>query len=180
MCHKHYKRWKKYGDPLYTEYRPRSMQLEEFSLWFWQQLTCLDNGCWEWNHGLANKYGYVNTSTLFELNSNRTHVIAWMLANNTMTIPKDKPCVLHSCDNPPCCNPKHLRLGTVLENNEDMKRRQRNKMKLTDEQVMSIRQEYKTDKVTLKTLAAKYGISKSMVSMIVNYKQRANAALKRA
>jgi hypothetical protein len=27
--------------------------------------------------------------------------------------------VMHSCDNPPCCNPGHLILGTPLENSHD-------------------------------------------------------------
>lgn len=33
---------------------------------------------------------------------------------------------LHSCDNPPCVNPKHLRWGTQAENIDDMMRRRRN------------------------------------------------------
>jgi hypothetical protein len=32
---------------------------------------------------------------------------------------------LHSCDNPPCCNPKHLRWGTQQENVQDIFKRGR-------------------------------------------------------
>jgi hypothetical protein len=33
--------------------------------------------------------------------------------------------VMHSCDNPPCCNPNHLSLGTRKQNAEDMAAKKR-------------------------------------------------------
>lgn len=46
----------------------------------------------------------------------KTHRIAHALFNG----PIEDLCVLHACDNPPCCNPAHLRTGTIADNQRDM------------------------------------------------------------
>lgn len=54
--------------------------------------------------------------------------------------------VCHTCDNPPCCNPAHLFIGTSQDNHDDASRKGRTtqgekswKAKLTDAHVRSIR-----------------------------------------
>jgi hypothetical protein len=69
--------------------------------------------CWLW-HARLWKSGYGS----FSVNGRdeRAHRVAWALANGP--IPEGM-CVLHRCDNPPCCNPAHLFLGTPAVNARD-------------------------------------------------------------
>jgi HNH endonuclease len=71
-------------------------------------------GCWLFT-GYLNPKGY---GTLhFRGRPHLTHRIAWTLFRGE--IPPDQ-CVLHRCDVPACCNPDHLFLGTLTDNNRDM------------------------------------------------------------
>ena len=87
---------------------------------------------------------------------------------------------LHSCDNPPCCNPRHLRPGTKLENGRDKVERGRAKgasnpgesngsSKLKTDQVRLIR-ELRFRGATLREVASAFGVSEALVSMIDNRK----------
>lgn len=68
--------------------------------------------CWEWTAG-RNDGGYGTTGWQGRLVL--AHRLAFELATGTSTALK----VLHSCDNRPCCNPKHLREGTQAQNVQD-------------------------------------------------------------
>ena len=79
-----------------------------------QQYTKTDLGpCEEWQK-YRDKAGYGHRS--FKGKHMLSHRVAWILANGE--IPEGM-CVLHKCDNPPCCNPNHLFLGTLNDNIQD-------------------------------------------------------------
>jgi hypothetical protein len=80
--------------------------------------------------------------------------------------------VMHLCNNPPCCNPAHLRIGTAAENMAYMVacgralivERQAH-AKLTAADVMAIRKRRASGE-TMQRIADDYGVSSSHVSYI--------------
>lgn len=87
--------------------------------------------------------------------------------------------VRHTCDNPRCINPEHLVLGTNQDNVNDRVSRGRSHRpvgalhpgsKLTEEQVLAIREEYNIPGTRYKHLAEKYGICEKQVGNIINRK----------
>jgi hypothetical protein len=74
--------------------------------------------CWEWTGSLAKGYGQMKVDGEVL----RTHRIAYEIENGPL---EDGEHVLHSCDNPLCANPAHLRAGTHDENMDDKRIRGR-------------------------------------------------------
>ena len=81
-------------------------------------------------------------------------------------------CVLHHCDNPPCCNPRHLYLGTQKDNALDMYKRNRKVRKigiehplskLNDEKVIKILKDKNTCNYRL---SLKYGVNSGTIYYI--------------
>jgi hypothetical protein len=80
--------------------------------------------------------------------------------------------VCHRCDNPPCCNPAHLFLGTHLDNNRDCKAKGRNTAgerhhtaKLDEDQVRAIRARRATGELGI-DLASEFGVTPALISAI--------------
>lgn len=94
--------------------------------------------------------------------------------------------VRHACDNPPCCRPDHLLIGTQHDNVRDMHERGRAGhgelrgaahplARLTDAQVTEIRAS-RAQGALIRELAERYGIGTSQVSRICRGMSRADVA----
>lgn len=77
---------------------------------------------------------------------------------------------LHKCDNPPCCNPDHLFLGTQTQNMQDCSLKGRKEHKLSNAQVLAIRNDPRPGA----TVARDYGIGNQHVSRIRLWQRRTN------
>lgn len=69
--------------------------------------------CWNWKAGkISGGYGEWRIRNGYEY----AHRLAFQLSSGRQA----KRMVLHSCDNPSCCNPSHLREGSCKDNSRDM------------------------------------------------------------
>ena len=143
----------------------------EITIRFWSKaiLTANDDLCWIWQRG-KDKFGYGRFK--FGESTQYANRIAWQLTYGE--IPSGLK-VLHTCDNPSCINPKHLFLGTTLDNNRDRAIKGRNAWgekngnhKFTVEQVRYIRQRYAQGGISVRELGREVGMSKAQVSKIIN------------
>lgn len=137
---------------------------------FWRRVARRgESECWEWSgsrhpHG----HGYV----VLRGKVSYAHRKAWELANGR-TVPAGMS-VCHKCDNPPCCNPAHLFIGTHQENMADaaakgraMRGERHVYAKLSDENVREIRRRYANGEGVCH-LARVYGVYHGAITKIVH------------
>lgn len=144
---------------------------------FWSKVNKTNN-CWEWTGSSSNGYGY------FRINKDKTmsaHRFSWKLHKGSIPTGTGHhgTCVLHICDNRKCVNPKHLFLGTIQDNVDDMyaknrqvtlKREEHNMAKLTQKEVDVIRIIYDLGSVTQRKIAKMFGVSQTDIHYIINNK----------
>lgn len=128
-----------------------------------------EDECWEWQAARSLDYGVI---AIGGGECGRAHVVAWEIANG-QSVPEGM-LVRHTCDNPPCTNPKHLIIGDHCSNAMDKLSRDRQLRggrhgvsKLTDDQAREIIAAYRAGGVTQEALAEQYGVSQRTVSLMV-------------
>ena len=130
--------------------------------------------CWEWTGAKKKKgYGNVRINKKYYL----AHRVAFWIANGDF---QDKFLVCHICDNPSCCNPNHLMLGTVKSNSADMFRKNRqqsfknmargeknhnSKLRVSD--ILKIRNLYRSGIVNQYQLADMFNVSQPCIGQII-------------
>jgi len=137
---------------------------------FWSKVDIKsEQECWPWKDGLQkNGYGYLSVGGRAGKDL-PVHRIA-----KTLSMGEEIPTgqvVMHSCDNPPCCNPSHLESGTQSDNIKDMVDKGRSATsfggaKLNWDIVDTIRQ----SSLTGKELSEQLSIPSPTISKIRNHK----------
>lgn len=136
-------------------------KLEKGAEFFWAKVAITrPNDCWPYR-GCKDNCGYGWLT--FNKKQMRASRLAWMIQNKS-AVPVRK-FVLHTCDNPSCCNPAHLYVGTQKDNMRDALLRGRYRTVFTPAQVRDIYA--KTQRgITSASLARHYGVSDSAVRAI--------------
>lgn len=122
--------------------------------------TVVNNDCLEWRIG-PDKNGYGRIS----INKNR-YKTSRVVCQLVYGLPKSNQQALHSCDNPPCVNPEHLRWGTIKENHQDRSTRNRSVDQIksiarySDAEVYEIRKML-AEGIDTSIIKSKFGLNKS-------------------
>lgn len=168
---------------------PRNLPTAE-RLVRWTDRSGGPDACWLWT-GTRTAFGYGKLGVRSATGGRRgvrAHRVAYELAHGP--IPEGL-CVLHRCDNPACCNPAHLSLGTQADNMRDMAAKGRHYARVRPERVArgarvagaklteaTVREMRAAHAVGAKPreLAAKYNVAPSSVRRLLERESWAHVA----
>lgn len=143
---------------------------------FWNRVHVINDrdSCWKWFGPRANGYGIF----CHKGKNHRASRWVWQMCKS------DLPAglvVMHLCDNPSCCRPSHLLLGTTADNRRDCVRKRRHTQGtgvwnavLDPAKVTAIRSLYSSREYTQAEIAAIFKVTQPAISYIVtgtNWKQ---------
>ena len=137
---------------------------------FWRKVRPMASGCWEWQGGKGSK-GYGK----FWLGGCKSaHRVAYASIHGQVP---DGLYVLHRCDNPACCRPDHLFLGTNEDNMADMNKKGRlvtpsgedhGNAILTVTDVREIRDRYVSGTASVAEMADEYGVAVPTIYAVIS------------
>ena len=143
---------------------------------FWDLIEVgLEDECWPWLGRLHHNYGVLHWHGEDRL----SHRVSYALFHGVKIADLKGICVLHSCDNPPCCNPYHLFEGTRVDNVEDMDMKGRrgasrgveqHSAKLTDKKVLKIKRMFASGKYLKRELGSMFGVTPENIGHIIRGK----------
>jgi hypothetical protein len=133
-------------------------------------IDVMESSCWHWR-GSPGTYGYGRIP--FQGSRENAHRYSFLAHGGTIEPGQQ---VLHSCDNPICVNPAHLRAGSVADNMRDKVERGRQargesngKTTLSDAQVIEIRERFAAGELQ-RVIGERFGVTQLVVSTIVRGK----------
>ena len=143
----------------------------DIELRFWEKVDKSNkDGCWLWTANTKHSgYGQFHGAK-GPMSASR---YAYLSVNGPLL---EGELVMHTCDNPPCCNPAHLKKGSYYDNSLDMIQKGRDrkrgprgerssKSKLTASQVIEIRSRYPAERIT--KLGPIFGVSPNSIWRII-------------
>lgn len=116
------------------------------------------SGCWEIEPSSNHDYPSVRLCGVAVL----IHRLVWVLCKSSIP---ESLLVCHHCDNPKCCEPDHLFIGTHDDNNKDKTRKGRCKTKLTNENVREIKRLLSIGVIS-RNISARFGVSDTTINFI--------------
>lgn len=134
-------------------------------VWIVETLSSTDtDDCMPWPFGkYKNGYGMVAIKQV----KFYAHRLSYIIVHGS--IPTGKR-ILHSCDNPPCFNPRHLRSGSAKDNTQDAIARKRmhcgersGPSKLKDADIAMIR----SGQYTAHDMAIRFGVSYATIRRVI-------------
>jgi hypothetical protein len=140
---------------------------------FWEKVDKKsDEECWIWKASFrSDGYGQLHYIQDDKRNCFAAHRVSWRIHYGE--IPKEM-CVCHVCDNPKCVNPKHLFLGTPLDNQLDMMNKHRHvfgedhaSAKLKEQNIPYIRRAYVNGR-SLSALAREFDVYPSTIQRVID------------